>query len=94
VLEAPERCPAGRVADDEHPPIVYPGPLGIVELPFVENCRRRGEHVSKFPSAYGASAAWIDGIGGYAGDTMSESCVSAPRGILLPESRIRNALRL
>jgi hypothetical protein len=27
VLEAPERCPAGRMADDEHPPIAHPGPL-------------------------------------------------------------------
>ena len=36
VLEAPERCPAGRMADDEHPPIAHPRPLGIVELPRVE----------------------------------------------------------
>jgi hypothetical protein len=61
VFEAPERHPAGRIADDEHPLIAHPNPLGLVELPCVEIVG--GEDVSEFPSAWGAAAAWADRIG-------------------------------
>lgn len=38
VLEAPERRPAECLADNEHPLIAHPDPLGIVELLCVLPC--------------------------------------------------------
>jgi hypothetical protein len=77
VLEAPERCPAGRMADDEHPTIAYPRPLGIVELPCVEIA---GGAAIAFRSCPPPIAPPLHGpivSGGHACDTMSESRVSA-----------------
>jgi hypothetical protein len=47
LLEAPERCPAGRKADDEHPPIAHPDPRGIVELPCLEIVGDAGDTMSE-----------------------------------------------
>ena len=63
------------MADDEHPPIAHPGPLGIVELPCVEIV---GGPASTFRSSPPPVAPPLHGptvSGGDAGDTMSESRV-------------------
>jgi hypothetical protein len=77
VLEAPERCPAGRMTDDEHAPITHPDPLGIVELP----CREIvGGPASAFRNSPPPFAPPLHGpivSSGEAGDTMSESRVFA-----------------
>ena len=63
--------------DDEHPPIAHPRPLGIVELPCVEIV---GGPASKLRSSPAPIARPLHGpivSGGHAGDTTSESRVSA-----------------
>ncbi len=63
--------------DDEHPPIAHPRPLGIVELPCVEIV---GGPASKLRSSPAPIAPPLHGpivSGGDAGDTTSESRVSA-----------------
>ena len=77
VLEAPERCPAGRMADDEHPPIAHPRPLGIVELPCVEIVGGPASTVRSSPPPVAPPLHGPIVSGGDAVDTMSESRVFA-----------------
>jgi hypothetical protein len=76
VLEAPERCPAGRMADDEHPPIAHPGPLGIVESPCVEIVGGPASRFRSFPPPVPPPHGPIVSSGD-ARDTMCESRVFA-----------------
>jgi hypothetical protein len=65
------------MADDEHPPIAHPGPLGIVESPCVEIV---GGPASTFRSSPPPVAPPLHGpivSGGDPGDAMSESRVFA-----------------
>jgi len=64
------------MADDEHPPIAHPGPVGIVELPCVEIV---GGAASTFRSSPAPIALPLHGpiVSGDAADTMSEPRVFA-----------------
>ena len=84
VLEAPERCPAGRMADDEHPPIAHPRPLGIVELPCVEIVCGPASTFRSFPPPVAPPLHRPIVSGGDAGDTMSESRVCSSKTRLFP----------
>ena len=67
------------MADDEHPPIAHPRPLGIVELPCVEIVGGPASTFRSFPPPVAPPLHGPIVSGGDAGDTMSESrvCVRA-----------------
>jgi hypothetical protein len=65
------------MADDEHPPIAHPGPLGIVELPWVEIVGRPASTFRSSPPPVAPPPHAPIVSSGDAGDTMSESGVFA-----------------
>jgi hypothetical protein len=72
------------MADDEHPPIAHPRPLGIVELPCVEIVGGPASTFRSFPPPVAPPLHGPIVSGADAGDMMSESRVCSRKTRLFP----------